>query len=182
MGKHVMPAKAGIQFLLGLVVMSLAQVALAADTVSPQAEASPPLADRVVIQKGARTLTLYSGDQPIARFQVALGRNPVGRKLCQGDNRTPEGRYYVVGRKENSDFHRALRLSYPSGHDLDRAREAGCDPGGDIMIHGLKPDWATLGSRHRRIDWTKGCVAVTNDEIERIWALVPDGVEVEIRP
>jgi murein L,D-transpeptidase YafK len=147
-----------------------------------QAQAHLQQADRVVIEKERRVLTLYGNGRKLGSFQVALGKQPVGRKLCRGDNRTPEGRYYVSGRKENSDFHRALRLSYPSPQDVDRAREAGCDPGGDIMIHGLKPDWAALGKWHRRDDWTKGCIAVTNEEIERIWALVPDGIEVEIRP
>ena len=149
---------------------------------SASGNAPAPQADRVVIEKRAHTLTLYSGEQAIARFWVALGKDPVGRKLCQGDNRTPEGMYYVSGRKENSDFHRALRISYPSPQDVSRARMWGCEPGGDIMIHGLKQDWGKLSRFHRLRDWTKGCVAVTNEEIERIWALVPDGAEVEIRP
>jgi len=164
-----------MRFVLGLALLAVVQAATADDKPLQQA-------DRVVIEKGRRTLTLFAGERQLAAFQVALGREPFGRKLCQGDNRTPEGLYRVSGRKENSRFHRALRLSYPSERDLDRAREAGCEPGGDIMIHGLKEDWAFLGKRHRRIDWTKGCIAVTNEEIERIWAMVPDGVEVEIRP
>lgn len=164
-----------MRVILGLALLAAAHVAVA--EVSPLQQA-----DRLVIEKGRRTLTLYAGERRIAAFQVALGRDPVGPKQCRGDNRTPEGLYRVAGRKENSDFHRALRLSYPSDGDVERAREAGCDPGGDIMIHGLKPDWAQLGKWHLRDDWTRGCIAVTNEEIERIWAMVPDGVEVEIRP
>jgi murein L,D-transpeptidase YafK len=140
------------------------------------------VADRVVIEKGRRTLTLYAAGQPLASFQVALGREPVGRKLCQGDNKTPEGRYYISGRKLDSDFHRALQVSYPSDEDIARAKLFGCDPGGQIMIHGLKPERAWVGSRHSIVDWTKGCVAVTNEEIERIWFMVPDGAPVEIKP
>jgi murein L,D-transpeptidase YafK len=147
---------------------------------APPAEGS--LADRVVIDKSEHSLTLYAGERRLASFRVALGRQPVGAKLCRGDDRTPEGRYYVSGRKENSDFHRALRLSYPSDFDRLRAFEAGCEPGGDIMIHGLKEDWGRDSRYHRRIDWTKGCIAVTNEEIEQIWSMVPDGVAVEIRP
>lgn len=162
---------------LGLVLLAAAHAAGAADGPGPLQPA-----DRVVIEKAHRTLTLYAGERKLAAFQVALGREPVGRKQCRGDNRTPEGLYRVAGRKENSDFHRALRISYPSERDVARARAAGCEPGGDIMIHGLKPDWAALGKWHRRDDWTRGCIAVTNEEIEKIWALVPDGVEVEIRP
>ena len=142
-----------------------------------------PQADRVVIDKSERTLTLYAGARRLAGFWVSLGAEPVGRKVCRGDNRTPEGRYYVSGRKENSDFHRALRLSYPSEGDIERARQLGCEPGGDIMIHGLKNEWpGAMARRHLLRDWTRGCIAVTNEEIEKIWAMVPDGVDVEIRP
>jgi murein L,D-transpeptidase YafK len=142
-----------------------------------------PKADRVVIDKSERSLSLYAGERKLASFWVSLGADPVGRKQCRGDNRTPEGLYYVAGRKENSDFHRALRISYPSAEDVERARARGCEPGGDIMIHGLKNRWPRqTGRLHLLRDWTRGCVAVTNEEIERIWAMVPDGVEVEIRP
>ena len=140
-------------------------------------------ADRVVIEKGERTLRLYAGDVMIGFFQVALGREPVGPKRCRGDNRTPEGYYRVSGRKLNSDFHRALQISYPSAQDIERAHRQGCDPGGEIMIHGLKEDWGpSENPKHRQVDWTHGCVAVTNEEIERIWAMVPDGATVVIRP
>ena len=146
--------------------------------------AAPTLsqADRVVIDKSERSMTLYAGQKRLASFWVALGSAPVGRKECRGDNRTPEGLYYVAGRKENSDFHRALRLSYPSEGDIERARQRGCEPGGDIMIHGLKRDLGRYSRLHLLRDWTRGCVAVTNEEIERIWTMVPDGVAVEIRP
>lgn len=145
------------------------------------AESPAVQADRVVIEKGRRTLRLYAGARELATFRVALGRQPVGRKECRGDNRTPEGYYKVAGRKENSDFHRALRISYPSQDDVERAREKGCEPGGDIMIHGrISPRRPPAGPRAG--DWTQGCVAVSNEEIERIWRLVPDGADVEIRP
>jgi len=169
----VMPAKAGIQFFLGLGLFALPLLAFAAPA---------PLADRVVIDKSERSLMLYAGERRLATFWVSLGADPVGRKACRGDNRTPEGFYRVAGRKENSDFHRALRISYPSAEDVERARELGCEPGGDIMIHGLKNQWPRkTGRLHLLRDWTRGCVAVTNEEIERIWAMVPDGVTVEIR-
>src|SRR5690242_12646994 len=101
-------------------------------------QATPAQATRVVIEKADRTLTLYAGERRLAQFWVALGSDPVGPKECQGDNRTPEGRYYVAGRKQDSGFHRALRISYPAERDVERARQLGCKPGGDIMIHGLK--------------------------------------------
>lgn len=136
-------------------------------------------ADLVVIEKGARRLSLYTHGRLLGAYRVALGKAPVGTKECQGDNRTPEGFYHVAGRKADSRFHRALRLSYPSDRDVARARALGCEPGGDIMIHGLRTD---VGQAHLMSDWTRGCVAVTNQEIEEIWSLVPDGVRVEIRP
>jgi murein L,D-transpeptidase YafK len=164
----------------GIVLAAVAAVGGAQAAAAPE----PPQleADLVIIEKAERRLTLYSHGRRLATFEVALGRSPVGPKRCRGDNRTPEGYYHVAGRKENSDFHRALRISYPSPDDVERARAAGCDPGGDIMIHGLKTDMGADSRRHREVDWTQGCVAVTNDEIERIWALVPDGARVEIRP
>lgn len=140
------------------------------------------IADRIVIEKSKHTLSLYANGHRLAAYLVALGRNPVGRKLCQGDDRTPEGYYFVAGRKEDSDFHRALRISYPSPEDRARAEATGCKPGGDIMIHGLKQDWGPDSRFHVLHDWTRGCVAVTNQEIEQIWAMVPDGAQVEIRP
>lgn len=138
--------------------------------------------DLVVIEKSRRQMTLFADGRQIASYYVALGRNPVGHKRCQGDNRTPEGRYSISGRKPNSDFYRALRISYPSDDDVARARQVGCDPGGDIMIHGLRPGSQDIQRKHPYTDWTLGCVAVTNEEIEQIWALVPDGTPVEIRP
>lgn len=146
------------------------------------ASAAAARADRILIDKSARTLTLFAAGRAMKTYAVALGQDPVGAKRCQGDNRTPEGRYRISGRKHNSDFHRALRISYPGPADIARARERGCAPGGDIMIHGLAPAFARIGPRHRTRDWTRGCVAVTNDEIEQIWSLVADGTPVEIRP
>lgn len=146
------------------------------------AAAAPVVADRVVIEKASHRLTLYAGGRRLAGYFVALGRAPKGRKVCRGDMRTPEGVYQVVGRKADSGFHRALRLSYPSPDDVRRAQALGCEPGGDIMIHGLKEDWGRDSPLHRLHDWTHGCVAVTNDEIEQIWRMVPDGTEVDIRP
>jgi murein L,D-transpeptidase YafK len=167
-----------------LMLLMAVLVPLAATAETPVVATAPAaVADRVVIEKRKHTLTLYAGDRRLAAYYVALGHDPVGRKLCRGDNRTPEGIYQVVGRRQDSDFHRALRLSYPSLDDVMRARMWGCDPGGDIMIHGLKYDWGARYNRlHRREDWTKGCVAVTNEEIEQIWRMVPDGTEVVIRP
>jgi murein L,D-transpeptidase YafK len=142
----------------------------------------PLRADRIVIVKAKRELTLYFANAPIKTYKIALGRSPVGAKQCEGDNRTPEGTYRVDSRNPNSHYHRALHVSYPNATDIARAKKIGCNPGGDIMIHGITNGFGRLGAAHRRVDWTIGCIAVTDQEIEEIWAAVPNGTAVEIRP
>jgi murein L,D-transpeptidase YafK len=127
-------------------------------------------------------MRLYSRGKLVREYKVALGGNPVGHKQQQGDRKTPEGVYTISGRNEHSQFHLSLRVSYPNAEDRKRARSRNADPGGDIMIHGLAPSFAHLGDLHRQYDWTDGCIAVTNPEIEEIWKLVRVGTRVEIRP
>ncbi len=138
--------------------------------------------DRIVIEKGNRTLKLMHGDAVAKSYRVALGPEAKGHKQCQGDNRTPEGRYIIDSRNRNSRYHRALRISYPNSADVRAARKRGCDPGGAIMIHGLPNGYGWIGGAHTSFDWTEGCIAVTNEQIEEIWKLVPDGTPVEIKP
>lgn len=140
------------------------------------------LVDSIVIEKKRHRLTLYHLGQPIRRYQVALGGQPVGDKVSAGDRRTPEGMFAVEDRNENSIFHLSLRLSYPDERHLARADTLGVSPGGDIMIHGLPAAQRTLGARHRLVDWTNGCVAMTDEEIEELWSVVPIGTPVEIKP
>jgi murein L,D-transpeptidase YafK len=139
-------------------------------------------ADRVVIEKAERRLSLYSDGELLKSYRVALGPNPEGHKQEEGDGRTPEGVYAIDFRKEDSSFHRALHVSYPSIEDRRRAEERGVSPGGDIMIHGLPNGLGDEGRRRLVRDWTEGCVAVLNWEIEEIWRVVPDGTPVEILP
>jgi L,D-peptidoglycan transpeptidase YkuD (ErfK/YbiS/YcfS/YnhG family) len=138
--------------------------------------------DEVLIEKRARRLTLFSKGEVIKTYRIALGGNPVGPKEKQGDNKTPEGIYTIESRNRASDFHLSLRISYPNEKDKRRARELGVYPGGDIMIHGIKNGFSSVGAFHTRIDWTKGCIAVTDKEIKEIERLVPNGTRVEIRP
>lgn len=138
------------------------------------------LADRILIVKSRRTMTLYHGNQVLRSYNVALGGAPVGPKRVQGDHRTPEGSYIIDRENAHSQFHLALHISYPGAADRARARSLGASPGGDIMIHGLPNGY--YDAQYRRTDWTDGCVAVTNAEIEEIWRLVPLGTRVEIRP
>lgn len=142
----------------------------------------PPQADRIVIAKSQRTMTLLRNGAVLKTYKVALGHEPKGAKTEQGDNKTPEGLYTIDFRNPHSQFHLALHISYPNPADREQARKLGVDPGGAIMIHGLPASYAWLGPLHRKTDWTLGCVAVTNPEIEEIWAMVPLGTVVEIKP
>ncbi len=143
---------------------------------------TPTQADKIVIVKSARTMTLLSGANVLKTYKVALGTVPVGPKRVEGDHKTPEGNYLIDAKNAHSQFHLSLHISYPSAADQQRARSAGARPGGAIMIHGLAKSFAFLGPLHRQTDWTDGCIAVTNAEIEEIWNLVPVGTRVEIQP
>jgi murein L,D-transpeptidase YafK len=133
-------------------------------------------ADQIVVNKSRREMLLLRGNVILRQYRIALGRDPVGHKQQEGDGRTPEGRYVIDRRNPKSKYHLALHISYPSADDVARAQEAGVDPGGDIMIHGLKDGELRDG------DWTQGCIAVTNPEMEEIWGLVTDGTAIVIVP
>jgi murein L,D-transpeptidase YafK len=139
-------------------------------------------AERIVIEKSKHLMTVYALNKPIATFQIALGQEPVGAKTCVGDNRTPEGFYTVTDHKADSNFYLALRLSYPSPKDIANAKKLNCKPGNNIMIHGLPKRFAKLGRAHREVDWTHGCIAVNNQEMDQLWTMVANGTTVEIRP
>ena len=138
--------------------------------------------DRIKIEKSARRLTLMHLGAPVKQYKIALGKNPVGPKENAGDEKTPEGLYRILEHKKQSAFHLALRVSYPDEHDTAHAKALGVQPGSDIMIHGMKNGLGFIGRMHRWIDWTAGCIAVTNSEIEQIGNLVANGTPVEICP
>ena len=140
------------------------------------------VADRIVVEKSARRLTLLQGGRVLKTYWVALGRVPIGPKEYEGDQRTPEGIYKIDFHKPDSDYHLALHISYPEQHDIDRAALEDLSAGSDIMIHGLPNGRGWIGRFHRRSDWTAGCVAVANFEIEEIYRAVPDGTPIELRP
>jgi len=144
--------------------------------------AAPMQADRILIQKSARQLTLLRNGRTLRTYHVSLGSNPAGAKDRQGDGRTPEGIYRIDSRNAFSKYHRALHVSYPNAADRLRARRLGVAPGGEIMIHGTPNRWSGLPFVFAHTDWTAGCIAVSDAEIEEIWKLVPDGTVVEIRP
>ena len=131
-------------------------------------------ADQIVVNKSRREMLLLRGNVILRQYRIALGRDPIGHKQQEGDGRTPEGRYVIDRRNPKSRYYLALHISYPNADDVERAQAAGVPPGGDIMIHGLKD-----GER-RDDDWTQGCIAVTDEEMDEIWGLVPDGTSIVI--
>jgi murein L,D-transpeptidase YafK len=147
-----------------------------------QAAGKPLHADRVVVLKKERTLQLLRHGKVIKSYKVALGGDPLGPKTRQGDHKTPEGVYTLDSRNAHSQFYKSIHISYPSARDRASARAQGVSPGGDVFVHGLANGYRWLGSSHRMKDWTDGCIAVTNEEIDEIWAAVTDGTPIEIRP
>lgn len=157
-------------------------LAMCATNWATEKAATPAVkADRVVIVKSTHTLMLLSHGQVLKTYKVSLGRGGSGAKSEAGDRETPEGEYVIDAKNPHSRFHRALHISYPNARDRERARKQGTSPGGLIEIHGIEEKWAWVGSLHRAVDWTAGCIAVTNPEIEEIYKLVPVGTPVEIR-
>jgi murein L,D-transpeptidase YafK len=144
----------------------------------------PPLppsavADKVVVLKSYRRLLLMKGDEVLKTYIVSLG-NPVGPKVRQGDNKTPEGNYVLDRHNAKSEYHRSIHISYPNADDVERARKLGVRPGGELFIHGLPNDFR--GHSEALGDWTEGCIAVSNAEMDEIWRAVADGTPIEIKP
>jgi murein L,D-transpeptidase YafK len=144
-------------------------------------QASFVQADKVVVIKSKHILMLLQNGSVVKTYTICLGRNPVGHKIKAGDNRTPEGNYTLDFRNTRSKFHMSLHISYPGREDIIRARQLGVSPGGHIMLHGF-PAGVTMEDIGEHVDWTKGCIAVSNAAIEEIWRLVPDGTPIEILP
>ena len=138
--------------------------------------------DFILVEKAERRLTLFAKDKKIRTYKIALGRKPEGPKFEEGDQRTPEGSYIIDARNPDSKFHLSLHISYPNKIDSELAFMAGLISGGSIMIHGAGEEYEWMGKFHSVRDWTDGCIAVTNEEIEEIWNLVPIGTPIKIRP
>jgi len=138
--------------------------------------------DRVVVYKHERKLVLLSQGKELRSYKVALGGEPIGPKTQQGDHRTPEGLYVLDARNPNSRFYKAFHISYPNPKDIAAAKKLGSSPGGDIMLHGLAKEYAWMGKAHLLHDWTDGCIAVTNEEMDELWRLVRVGTSIEIKP
>jgi len=141
-------------------------------------------ADFVLIEKAARRLTLLREDKPLKSYDIALGGAPLGPKQQEGDSKTPEGRYVLDWRNPNSKFHLSLHISYPTADQHAAAKAQGRSAGGDIMIHGQPNSTKLAAGLLEKLpgDWTDGCIAVSNAEMEEIWRTVPNGTPIEIRP
>ena len=163
-------------------VVCTALLATAITLSANTSEAAPQKADSILILKRDHVMELLAGGRVFRTYKVALGRGGLEPKQSEGDARTPEGHYTIDSRNTASRFYKALHISYPDAEDRKRAARLGVAPGGAIMIHGLPNGMAWLGAVHRAYDWTAGCVAVTDGEMDEIWNLVPVGTPVEIRP
>jgi lipoprotein-anchoring transpeptidase ErfK/SrfK len=140
--------------------------------------------DRIVVDKSKRRLYLVKNGKRIREFKVWLGREPKGPKREAGDKRTPEGVYTLDWRNPRSRYYKSIHISYPNAADLEHANARGVDPGGMIMIHGehYNPAFRALYRRARKADWTEGCIALRNDEMDELWQHVADGTTIEIVP
>ena len=139
-------------------------------------------ADLLVVDKSTRRLSVYANGALVRSYSVSLGHHPVGPKEREGDHRTPEGRYVIDHHNPNSAFHLSLHISYPSASDSARAFAAGYSPGGEVMVHGMRNGSGWIGRAHLLVDWTDGCIAVTDAEMDQLYQAVSDGTPIEIRP
>jgi murein L,D-transpeptidase YafK len=136
--------------------------------------------DKILVIKHERKLIVYSNGNVLKTYKISLGKIPVGKKEYEGDKKTPEGLYFINGKSTNSDFHLNIGISYPNESDKKHAEKLSRNPGGQIKIHGLKNGLGFIGKFHRLYDWTLGCIAVTNKEIEELYNNVSIGTEIEI--
>src|SRR5688500_10140132 len=150
--------------------------------VSSSVEAALPLADKVVVRKGERKLQLMRNGVPLRTFKVALGLRPEGHKQFEGDFRTPEGSYRLTRRNPNSEYFLSIQVDYPNDRDLARARSQGLRPGGAIMIHGQPNTPKKSRDYYSNVDWTEGCIAVSNSDMVEIWLMTPPDTPIEILP
>jgi murein L,D-transpeptidase YafK len=138
--------------------------------------------DKIVVLKSERKMMVYHGDELLKTYRISLGGSPIGHKEYQGDMRTPEGIYTINDKNPNSNYYKNLGISYPNDADRAHARSLGLSPGGDIKIHGLPNGSVDFGKFHLVTDWTHGCIAVTNEEMEELYNAVIIGAVIDIRP
>jgi murein L,D-transpeptidase YafK len=188
---HLVPALAVVTVLSGAALFGVGLLSGAALASAVSAQTPPqadwekyatPKADRIVVYKAERRLELHRGSTVLRTYHIALGRHPVGPKLERGDGKTPEGTYFIDRRNMASEYHLSMHLSYPGPADVKRAAARNIDPGGNILIHG-EPNILNHEGKARLLkDWTAGCIALSNTDVDEIWRLVDDGIAVDIYP
>lgn len=156
----------------------LSSSAIASSSVEP----GLPLADSVIVHKARRTLELMRNGQVLRSYKIALGLRPEGHKQFEGDFRTPEGKYMLTRRNPNSEYFLSIQVSYPNEQDVARARKMGQRPGGAIMIHGQPNTPRKPRDYYSNVDWTEGCIAVSNSDMVEIWLMTPLDTPIEIHP
>lgn len=139
-------------------------------------------ADAVLVIKSEKRLYLVSKGERFASLPVTFGARPVGHKQARGDERTPEGHYMLDYKNLNSKFYKSIHISYPNEKDREIARQLGVDPGGDIMIHGQQNGWEWASPLVQLFSWTDGCIALSNKNMDKVWAAVDSGTPIVIRP
>ena len=138
--------------------------------------------DYIIVKKSNRQLLAYSKQKLIKTYQISLGDSPVGHKAYEGDEKTPEGLYTINAKNAFSGYHKNLGISYPNSKDIAHAKLLGKPVGGDIKIHGIRNNFGFIGKFQRFSDWTNGCMALTNSEVDELYATVKIGTKIEIRP
>jgi murein L,D-transpeptidase YafK len=138
--------------------------------------------DKIIVRKNDRIMEVYSGGEVIKTYTVSLGRNPVGDKQSEGDKRTPEGHYRVISKNPDSQYHKNLGISYPDNNDIAEAEKNNVKPGGEIKIHGIRNGFGFIGKFQRLTDWTAGCIALTDEEVDELYARVEIGTPIIITP
>ena len=138
--------------------------------------------DKILVEKSKRQLHVFSDGKLIKTYKISLGRNPIGKKEIEGDKKTPEGLYYIREKNPNSGYYKNLGISYPNNEDIKNSEKIGKNPGGLIKIHGLKNGLGWIGKTHLLFDWTMGCIALTNEDLEELYNCVKIGTPIEIKP
>lgn len=168
------------------IVLSLSLLMLISSTLFSTASFASAMssgkADLVVVTKSEASMALLRQGKVLKKYRIAMGDNPVGHKLTEGDQRTPEGRYLLDYKKSDSAYYRAIRISYPNDEDRLRADALGISPGGQIMIHGENPNSSLSPEEAQMYNWTDGCIAVTNAEMDELWRAIDEGTPIEIWP
>jgi murein L,D-transpeptidase YafK len=184
-----MSSKTGVYALLLALALTACSTATRAESplpssalLTPSVEPALPMADRVLVQKSERKLQLLRNGEVLRTYKIALGLRPEGHKEFEGDFRTPEGVYHLSRRNPNSEYFLSIQIDYPNDRDIARARKQGVRPGGAIMIHGQPNVPRKPRDYYSNVDWTEGCIAVSNSDMVEIWLMTPPDTPIEIRP